>query len=144
MGLFDKNIINPRFSSCKKKIIPFRHADEYERMSLTKKGIVYSDKEEAGGLQPKDFNSYQLVNVNDLVFRLIDLQNSINREQSKTYQGKTIEILCEGYDAKKDMYLGRDTYGRMVYFNGTPEYIGKFVNVKITKTGGISLIGQLN
>ena len=59
----------------KKKIIPFRHADEYERMSLTKKGIVYRDKEEAGGLQPKDFNSYQLVNVNDLVFRLIDLQN---------------------------------------------------------------------
>jgi tRNA-2-methylthio-N6-dimethylallyladenosine synthase len=77
------------------------------------------------------------------IMQLIDTQNEINRQYSNEYLGKTVKILCEGYDEKKDMYLGRDTYGRMVYFNGNKDYVGKFVNVKITKTGGISLLGQL-
>ena len=41
------------------------------------------------------------------------------------------------------MYLGRDTYGRMAYFESSENEIGNFVNVKITKTGGISLIGEI-
>ena len=76
------------------------------------------------------------------IMRLISLQNDINRKQSLQYIGKTVDVLCEGYDDKKDMYLGRDTYGRMVYFKGEQSDIGKFVNVKIEKTGGISLVGQ--
>ena len=76
------------------------------------------------------------------IMRLIDIQNSNNREQSKGYLGKTVEILCEGYDDKKKMYLGRDVYGRMAYFAGTENDVGEFVNVKITKTGGISLVGE--
>lgn len=77
------------------------------------------------------------------IMKLIDLQNNFNREQSKEYLGKTIEILCEGYDSKKDKYLGRDTYGRMAYFDSDIDLVGKFVNVKITETGGISLIGEI-
>ncbi len=76
------------------------------------------------------------------IMHLIDLQNQINRNQSKQYIGKIIEVLCEGYDEKKDMFLGRDTYGRMLYFNGEKSDIGTFVNVKVEKTGGISLVGQ--
>ena len=75
--------------------------------------------------------------------KLIDLQNSINRNQSKNYKNKTVEILCEGFDCKKNMYLGRDTYGRMAYFPYDKDLVGEFVNVKITKTGGISLIGEV-
>ncbi len=74
---------------------------------------------------------------------LIDYQNNLNREQSKKYLGKTVEILCEGFDDKKNMYLGRDEYGRMAYFNSDKNIIGEFVSVKINKTGGISLIGEL-
>ncbi len=77
------------------------------------------------------------------IMELIDIQNAINREQSAEYQDKIIEILCEGYDQKKDMYFGRDTYGRMAYFKGITDYVGNFLNVKITKTGGISLIGEI-
>ena len=77
------------------------------------------------------------------IMELIELQNSINREQSKVYLNKTIEILCEGYDDKKEMYLGRDTYGRMAYFKSEKDIVGEFVNVKISKTGGISLIGEI-
>ena len=41
------------------------------------------------------------------------------------------------------MYLGRDVYGRMAYFASKKDLVGQFVEVKITSTGGISLIGEL-
>lgn len=77
------------------------------------------------------------------IIKFINIQNAFNRETSKSYKGKTVEILCEGYDEKKKKYLGRDEYGRMAYFNGNDSLIGQFVMVKITKTGGISLIGEV-
>lgn len=77
------------------------------------------------------------------IMKLIDLQNKENRRQSKEYLGKTVEILCEGYDDKKKKYLGRDTRGRMAYFDGDETLHGNFVNVKITGTGGMSLIGEV-
>ena len=77
------------------------------------------------------------------IMKLIDLQNSINRAQSELYKNKTIEILCEDFDQKKQMYLGRDTHGRMAYFSYDSDLKGKFVNVRIIKTGGISLLGEV-
>jgi len=77
------------------------------------------------------------------IMQLIDLQNATNRSQSELYLGKTIEILCEGYDEKKNMYLGRDTHGRMAYFKSQTNLIGEFVMVTITATGGMSLMGDL-
>ena len=77
------------------------------------------------------------------IMKLIDFQNEFNRSESEKYLDKTITILCEGYDDKRKKYLGRDTYGRMAYFDSEVDLIGKFVDVKITKTGGISLLGDL-
>ncbi len=79
----------------------------------------------------------------DRIMRLIDLQNSINREVSKNYEGKIIEVLCEGFDEKKSKYLGRDQYGRMAYFASEKNFTGEFVNVKIVKAGGISLLAEI-
>lgn len=75
--------------------------------------------------------------------KLIDLQNQINRKQSKLYEGKEIEVLCEGFDTKKNKYFGRDQYNRMAYFESKNDIIGQFVNVKIENCGGISLMGKL-
>ncbi|MBQ7349003.1 MAG: tRNA (N6-isopentenyl adenosine(37)-C2)-methylthiotransferase MiaB, partial [Clostridia bacterium] len=77
------------------------------------------------------------------IMKLIELQNNINRTQSESYLNKTVRILCEGYDTKKQMYLGRDTYGRMAYFSSDKDLVGEFVDVKITKTGGISVLGEI-
>lgn len=77
------------------------------------------------------------------IMKLIDYQNELNKKESEKYLGKTIEILCEGYDDKKNKYLGRDTYGRMAYFEGKQGLIGRFVDVEITQTGGISLLGKV-
>lgn len=76
------------------------------------------------------------------IMRLVELVNSLTREHTKDYVGKTVEILCEGYDDKKGMYLGRDSYGRMGYFKSETNMIGKFVNIKVNKANGVSLIGE--
>ena len=57
------------------KIIPWIRSDKYNRLALTLEGVVSRTKDDRNGLQPKDFNSYQLLKENDLVFKLIDLQN---------------------------------------------------------------------
>ena len=79
----------------------------------------------------------------DRIMRLVERQNQINKEKSESYINKIVEILCEDYDEKKDVYLGRDDRGRMIYFKSKTNLIGEFVNVKIKKTGGITLLGEL-
>ncbi|MCD8040400.1 MAG: tRNA (N6-isopentenyl adenosine(37)-C2)-methylthiotransferase MiaB [Clostridia bacterium] len=77
------------------------------------------------------------------IMELIELVNSLTRVQSAGYVGKTCEVLCEGYDDKKDMFLGRDEYGRMGYFKCENNPIGQFVNIKVTEANGISLYGKI-
>ncbi|MBR2617212.1 MAG: tRNA (N6-isopentenyl adenosine(37)-C2)-methylthiotransferase MiaB [Clostridia bacterium] len=82
----------------------------------------------------------------DRIMRLIALQNEITREISATYQDKETVVLCEDYDEKKSLYLGRNQYGLMAYFPWNSEQIlpiGKFLKVKITEVGGISLYGEV-
>lgn len=50
-------------------------ADEYERLALTMQGVIKRDKEDNEGLQPEKFDGYQILQENELVFKLIDLQN---------------------------------------------------------------------
>ncbi|MBQ4268497.1 MAG: tRNA (N6-isopentenyl adenosine(37)-C2)-methylthiotransferase MiaB [Clostridia bacterium] len=78
----------------------------------------------------------------DRIVRLVDLVNSLTRKKSEKYVGKTVEILCEGYDGKKGLYLGRDEFGRMGYFKSEGNPIGEFVLLKITSANGISLYGE--
>ena len=79
----------------------------------------------------------------DRIMRLVELVNEQTREKSAAYRGKTIEILCEDYDKKKGLYLGRDEYGRMGYFRSETDRIGDFVRLKIEETSGVSLMGTL-
>ena len=79
----------------------------------------------------------------DRIMRLIDVQNDLNRKDSLTYVGKTVEILVEDFDEKKNSYMGRDERGKMAYFSYDKNLIGKFVNVKITSAGGMSLMGEI-
>lgn len=77
------------------------------------------------------------------IMEMVSAQNARTAEFSKTYQGKTTTLLCEDYDDKKGLYLGRDEYGRMGYFASEQNMIGKFVNVRVTKTVGISLYCEM-
>ena len=77
------------------------------------------------------------------IMRLVDIQNEINREESTKYVGSTVEILFEDYDEKKQKYMGRDERGRMAYCEYPENVVGKFAEVEITSTGGMSLIGKI-
>ena len=79
----------------------------------------------------------------DRIMRLVELVNSLTRKKSEKYVGKNVEILCEDYDEKKGLYLGRDEFGRMGYFESEKDVIGEFVTLKVTKANGISLFGEL-
>lgn len=79
----------------------------------------------------------------DRIMRLVAEVNAQTRKLSASYLGKTVEILCEDYDDKKGVYLGRDEYGRMGYFFSETNMVGEFVQVKITDASGVSLTGEL-
>lgn len=78
----------------------------------------------------------------DRIMRLVKLVNSLTQAKSQEYVGKTVEILCEDYDEKKGLYLGRDELGRMGYFASDKNVVGEFVQLKITRANGISLYGE--
>ena len=77
------------------------------------------------------------------IMRLVELVNTLTRKKSEKYVGKTVEILCEDYDTKKGLYMGRDEFGRMGYFKSEKDQIGEFIQLKVTKVNGISLFGDI-
>ena len=58
-----------------KKEVVGDKADDYERLSLTLNGVLKRSKEANDGLQPEEFKGYQILHENELVFKLIDLEN---------------------------------------------------------------------
>ena len=102
--------------------------------------FVYSKRQgtkaaEMDGQIPEDIQK-------DRIVRLVELVNSLTRAKSEKYVGKTVEILCEDYDEKKGLYLGRDEFGRMGYFQSDTNVVGEFIQLKVTKANGISLYGE--
>ncbi|MGL5792534.1 MAG: tRNA (N6-isopentenyl adenosine(37)-C2)-methylthiotransferase MiaB, partial [Plesiomonas shigelloides] len=79
--------------------------------------------------------------------RLYILQERINQQAmqfSRRMLGTTQRILVEGLSRKSVMELsGRTENNRVVNFEGTPDLIGKFVDVEITDVNPNSLRGKL-
>ncbi|NLO47790.1 MAG: 30S ribosomal protein S12 methylthiotransferase RimO [Clostridiales bacterium] len=76
-----------------------------------------------------------------------DMQSRIMDEYNATRVGKTLKILCEGYDRIAEYYYGRseadspDVDGK-VFFLGEKIVPGEFVSVKITDILDGDLIGE--
>ncbi|MDD2791436.1 MAG: restriction endonuclease subunit S [Sulfurimonas sp.] len=51
-------------------------SDEYTLLSLSKKGVIVRDLENAQGKFPAEFDTYQIVKPNDLVFCLFDIDET--------------------------------------------------------------------
>ena len=58
-----------------KKQVAGNLADNYQRLALTLNGVIKRSKEDAEGLQPEKFETYQIVRKDSLIFKLIDLEN---------------------------------------------------------------------
>ena len=69
------NAKKAKYNFVNTKYIPGIKSAEYDRLALTMKGVIHRSKDDADGLQPKDFLTYQLLREGEIVFKLIDLQN---------------------------------------------------------------------
>jgi len=77
------------------------------------------------------------------IMELIKLVNEQTREHSAKFVGTETEVLCEGFDEKRGLYLGRNELGRMAYFASEKDVIGQFLNVKVDSANGVSLFGDI-
>jgi tRNA-2-methylthio-N6-dimethylallyladenosine synthase len=75
--------------------------------------------------------------------RLINLQHSISKESNQKDVGKTFEILVENKGKYENQYIGRTSYNKIVVVKSEENLIGKFVNVKIHKLSGSTLVGEI-
>ena len=76
--------------------------------------------------------------------RLLETQNKISYESNKALEGKVLRVLCDGPSKNNpDVYSGRTEGSKLVFFDGTPEYIGKFVDIEIEKGDTFALSGKI-
>lgn len=74
---------------------------------------------------------------------LDDLQGEIVGAINARYMGETVEVLVEDHDDSKGRWRGRTRQNKLVFFedNGTRDWRGELVDVRITWTGPWSMIG---
>lgn len=76
--------------------------------------------------------------------RLVEIVNSGIARGNKAAEGKTYDVLVEGFSKNDETKLtGRTRNGKLVNFEGGEELIGKLVDVKIVKANSFSLVGEV-
>ena len=81
--------------------------------------------------------------------RVMELAQAISREQNDARLGKSLEVVCEGYDEENYMYYGRSrgdspNVDALVYFAATRDLkAGEFVRVKILCVEEYDLRGEM-
>ena len=76
--------------------------------------------------------------------RLLATQNEIALSKNEPLVGKTLKVLCDGVSKGDDsVYSGRTEGNKIVFFKGTPDMAGQFVNVEINKAEAFALWGKI-
>lgn len=75
--------------------------------------------------------------------QLLKAQEEIAAKRCASYVGKTMKVLVEAQTGKNNELNGRTSGNIIVEFEGTPDLIGSFQNVTITKARNWILKGQL-
>ncbi len=74
---------------------------------------------------------------------LDDLQAEILADLNARYQDRTVEVLVEGWHARKRRWFGRTPTDRLVFFEADGDgWLGRLAQVQVTWTGPWSLIGR--
>ncbi len=76
--------------------------------------------------------------------RLLATQNAISLAANQPMADTTIRVLCDGPSKNNEaVYSGRTEGGKIVFFDGTPEHTGKFLNVHIDRADTFALYGTI-
>ena len=74
---------------------------------------------------------------------LIALQTEISAQQNKKDEGKTFDVLVEGFSKRsREQLCGRTEQNKMVVFPKAGHHIGETVQVKITGSTSATLLGE--
>lgn len=74
---------------------------------------------------------------------LCDLQNSITSQHLEDMVGRVYDVLVDGPARTPDMLSGRNYSNIIVDFPGSPDLIGQFVPVKVTRAMHFAVAGEL-
>ena len=75
---------------------------------------------------------------------LIQLQTEISAQQNKKDEGKTFDVLVEGFSKRsREQLCGRTEQNKMVVFPKSGHHIGEIVPVRITSSTSATLLGEI-
>ena len=118
-----------------KKDVAGESSSVYERLALTLGGVIKRPKDDSEGLQPKAFDSYQILRSGDFVFKMIDLQNvSTSRVGLSPYTGLVSPAYIR-FSPKEE-----DQYSRFVYHY----LMSMYYNCVFNSLGGDGVRSSLN
>ena len=72
---------------------------------------------------------------------LLKLVQEKGRAVSSRFQGEVQEVLVETESKEKGIFTGRTQYNLLVHFPGTPDLLGKYVNVRLDTCKGFYYMG---
>ena len=85
---------------------------------------------------------------NARVKELYAIQSAIAAENTEAFVGKTVTVVCDGIDYKKQSFYGRAYFNApdvdgVIYIRGDDIAQGETYNVKIIKSDGFDLYGEI-
>lgn len=103
------------------KIIAKERSVNYDRIALTLNGVIKRDKDDSNGLQPDNYNGYQVVYKDDLIFKLIDLENvNTSRIGKSEYEGITSPaylVLTDKSNTRYSLYYFLNMWYQEIFNN---------------------------
>ncbi len=124
------------------ELLEFVKETEFERLGV----FAYSCEE---GTPAEKFPDQIKENVKkkrlDSVMRV---QKQIHKKHNKQFLGKTLKVICEGYDKVSEYFYGRSEFdcpeidGKVYFLSSRNVAEGEFVNIRINDAADYDLIGS--
>lgn len=127
------NVIPTKRKYTNLKEIVGDRVEEYERLSLTLNGVLKRPIDDSKGLQPKQLSTYQILYKNELIFKLIDLENiHTSRVGYSPYTGLVSPVYIRLNNSEESKY--GFYYFTNMWYQEIFNYLGSGVRSNLTAT----------
>ena len=73
---------------------------------------------------------------------LLEVQNEIALSRNQPLVGSVQRVLCDGVSKNPALFSGRNEGNKIVFFPGSEEDTGRFINVRIERAEAFALYGE--
>lgn len=81
--------------------------------------------------------------IADRMQRLLARQRTLSEDYNKRFLGKTVRMLAEKHDSETGLLLGKTREGLVLEAPGTPEHVGRLLDIKVTAVKNWALTGEI-